>query len=1198
MWSCQMASIDRQKTILLVEDQAIIALAEAAKLRAAGYNVVTVMSGEQAIETVRDNSDIDLVLMDIDLGAGIDGTVAAEHILKFREVPIVFHSAYTDPSVVAKTEGVTSYGYIVKSSGATVLLASVKMAFRLHEAKIRERENEEKYHFLFETMTQGVLYQSPDGAVLDANPAAERILGLSLEQLQSQRCSPAAWKAIHEDGTEVTTESSPVELALQTGRPVHGTVLGLLDHGVQRYRWIRVDSTPIFRPGEASPFQVCSTFEDITERKLSEDKVRESEAELNQIFEAIPIGLWFADETGTLKRANSAGKAIWGGEPLVGPQGYQVFKASRCSDGKAIEPEEWALNRTIRDGVAVTGELIEIEGFDGQKRIVVNSTIPVKNTDGRLKGGLVINEDVTAQKRGEDLVRRMSELQALLIELATRHINLPLDEIEPAVTASLQKIGQFIGADRTYIFEYDFSSRTCVQTHEWCAEGIEPQLAALEPIPLDDIPDWVDTHCRGESIQIPCVDSLPHGQVREILQPQGVKSLATFPMTYKSTCTGFVGFDLVRSHHEFQEEEMHLLSIFAEMLTSIQLRQKTEEAVRVLHKSLLSILDGISASICVVDMSTYEIIFANEYCRQTLGDVEGNLCWRALQSNQDGPCSFCSNSRLVDAHGEPTGAHRWEHFNTKVGRWYECRDVAVRWVDGRLVRLELSTDITDRKNSESELRSMERKYQQLFDAVPMPIWQNDFSAVQRWLDEVGNSSEADLRAHLRGNPDVVRELAQKVQIVDANPAALELYQAESKGAFLASVTQLFTERSYEVFLEELVLIATGSRRFRIEQTHVTRAGKEIDLELHWSVAPGCELDCSTVYVSAVDITERKRLETDLRAKEQWWRRALEGAGQGAWGWDISTNQLMYSMQIQELYGCKEWETSRTLESWLSRVHPEDVEQVLQDVHAHLRGESEIFESQHRIMGRGGDYRWILCRGRVVMRSEDGEPVHAAGTKTEISKLNQAERRIETLLREKDLLLKESHHRVKNNMAVIRSLLSLESARRADSQCGRVLEEAAMRIQSMMTLYDRLYRSAGDAAVSLHEYLDSLIRDILQPIDIRTNVAVDIEIDPDIELSAKVLSSLGIIVNELVSNSLKHAFINSGEDNRITVKGYTGGDALTLIYADNGVGLPEAFSLDESQGFGSTLILALAEQIGASVSVKSNGGTEYNLKLAV
>lgn len=128
-----------KKRILLVEDEAIIAMSERIVLERNGYLVAVAHSGEKAIKEFKSNHVFDLVLMDIDLGSGIDGTVAAQAILSEAEVPVVFLSSHTEAEVLGRTERITSYGYIVKSSGETVLLASIKMAFRLFEARVNER---------------------------------------------------------------------------------------------------------------------------------------------------------------------------------------------------------------------------------------------------------------------------------------------------------------------------------------------------------------------------------------------------------------------------------------------------------------------------------------------------------------------------------------------------------------------------------------------------------------------------------------------------------------------------------------------------------------------------------------------------------------------------------------------------------------------------------------------------------------------------------------------------------------------------------------------------------------------------------------------------------------------------------------------------------------------------------------------------
>jgi DNA-binding response OmpR family regulator len=132
------------KTLLLVEDEAITAMSEAAMLKRHGFNVIIAYSGEAAIQHVTSEPAIDLVLMDIDLGEGMDGTDAAGIILQKKNLPVVFLSSHTEKDIVEKTEGVSSYGYIVKNSGETVLIASIKMAFRLHKARMENERHKQE----------------------------------------------------------------------------------------------------------------------------------------------------------------------------------------------------------------------------------------------------------------------------------------------------------------------------------------------------------------------------------------------------------------------------------------------------------------------------------------------------------------------------------------------------------------------------------------------------------------------------------------------------------------------------------------------------------------------------------------------------------------------------------------------------------------------------------------------------------------------------------------------------------------------------------------------------------------------------------------------------------------------------------------------------------------------------------------------
>ena len=145
------------------------------------------------------------------------------------------------------------------------------------------RKSEEKYRTLFETMAQGIVYQDADGKIVSANPAAERILGLTLDQMQGRTSMDPRWRAIHEDGSDFPGETHPAMVALRTGKEVRNVVMGVFDPKRGKHNWININAVPQFRSGETKPFQVYTTFEDITARQTSRKSAAGKREQISQL---------------------------------------------------------------------------------------------------------------------------------------------------------------------------------------------------------------------------------------------------------------------------------------------------------------------------------------------------------------------------------------------------------------------------------------------------------------------------------------------------------------------------------------------------------------------------------------------------------------------------------------------------------------------------------------------------------------------------------------------------------------------------------------------------------------------------------------------------------------------------------------------------------------------------------------------------
>ncbi len=196
------------------------------------------------------------------------------------------------------------------------------------------------------------------------------------------------------------------------------------------------------------------------------------------------------------------------------------------------------------------------------------------------------------------------------------------------------------------------------------------------------------------------------------------------------------------------------------------------------------------------------------------------------------------------------------------------------------------------------------------------------------------------------------------------------------------------------------------------------------------------------------------------------------------------------------------------------------------------------------------------------------------------------------LNEKEVLLKEVHHRVKNNLQVISSLLSLQSARIADTRVKNALRESQNRVRSMALIHEKLYQSADLAQVDFAAYLRSLVTFLAQSYRERTD-AVALEVhSADVQLDLETALPCGLIVNELVSNALKHGFPDDRTGTIWVSLESSEGGGLCLRVRDDGIGFPEGASLEPSQSLGLSLVRTLTDQIGGALTVSRGSGTDF------
>lgn len=208
----------------------------------------------------------------------------------------------------------------------------------------------------------------------------------------------------------------------------------------------------------------------------------------------------------------------------------------------------------------------------------------------------------------------------------------------------------------------------------------------------------------------------------------------------------------------------------------------------------------------------------------------------------------------------------------------------------------------------------------------------------------------------------------------------------------------------------------------------------------------------------------------------------------------------------------------------------------------------------------------------------------------------AEQKIRLLLQEKEILMKELHHRLKNNINSIHGLLNLQSNRSGNPEVKQVLSDAARRLRSMSILYDKLSYTDYQGKMSSRDYFVPLVRDIVAAFPNRDMIEVSAEVE-DVAIDTKYLFNLGIIVNEIVSNSVKYAFGIRGSG-KISIRAELKRGRFYVTVSDDGKGLPEGFDVKQSGGLGLQLVQMLIHQMEGTMSVSSEAGTHYQIGVQI
>lgn len=447
-----------------------------------------------------------------------------------------------------------------------------------------------------------------------------------------------------------------------------------------------------------------------------------------------------------------------------------------------------------------------------------------------------------------------------------------------------------------------------------------------------------------------------------------------------------------------------------------------------------------------------------------------------------------------------------------------------------------------------------------------------------------------LKSIVEHTEDAIAGIGLDGTILTWNPAAEDIYGYTASEAVGNSVTMLIPPYNTDEISLILAWIKSGERVTHYETLRRRKDGSLVSVSL--SVSPIKDNTGQIVGASSIarDITDDKKMELQLEKSEEKFRAVFNNANDAIFLHPVGNDGKPGKFTEVNDVACQRLRYSR---EELLEMSPEDIE---------TDHGKKIFIYMKIIQSEGtSTFESIqLTRSGLHIPVEINSHIfNLRGEKMvlsiarDITRRKETEAQIRKSLKEKELLLKEIHHRVKNNLNVISSLLNLQSKYIKDKAALAVFQESQRRARSMALIHKMLYQSIDLKCINFGDYIKTLTMELFRTYSTQDQIQLDLEVG-DVLLDINTAVPLGLIVNELVSNSLKHGFPDNQEGN-ITVTFKKIDEMYYFSVCDNGVGFPEDLDFKKTNSLGMRLVNTLVDQIDGTIELKMENGTCFNIK---
>jgi len=405
---------NKQKTILIVDDDADISLSLSNSITQFGYKVVTADSGEKAIDLINNKPDINFILIDIDPGGEINGPDTAKHILKIRNLPVVFLTELSGGDLIRETTGIPHYGFIIKNSGDHLISSVIEMAFDLFDTRQRLRDNEINYHEIFELSSNALfILHGVTQAVLDVNQTMLDMYGYTDKQ-EVISADVERFSAVNH-GYNREIISDMIKKAFQSGKNIFEWQAKKKNGDIF---WAEVELHGVLIRGER---RLLASIRDITEKKITEEALVKSELKLHE--EQKFVQMLLDTSPAFIVAIDINGKVIMMNQALLNALGYSMDEVYGVDYIKTIIPEEEheLLNANFSKIISQTNENVyenRIVSKQGKILLVEWHNQFVKRGEGETDFFVGVGIDITERKKAEVEIREKNEnLMAINIEM-------------------------------------------------------------------------------------------------------------------------------------------------------------------------------------------------------------------------------------------------------------------------------------------------------------------------------------------------------------------------------------------------------------------------------------------------------------------------------------------------------------------------------------------------------------------------------------------------------------------------------------------------------------------------------------------------------------------------------------------------------------------------------------------------------------